>query len=169
MNSILKFLSFFLILFLDQFSKSWVNSTLVEGEPIEILPRIFNLTLVYNPGAAFGIFSGLPDSQRRVVLLGVSVLALLVVIKLLLTEAKDDKYSQFALIGILAGALGNIIDRFRYDRVVDFLDFYWGNYHWPAFNVADSAISVGVAILILRMTLASASKKSSAAEATSSQ
>ena len=152
MNNILNFFYFFSILTLDQLSKYWVHSSFVEGEPVAILPNFFNLTLVYNPGAAFGIFSGLPDTQRRVVLLGVSVLALLVVVRLLLTDAKDDKYSQFALLGILAGALGNIIDRFRFDRVVDFLDFYWGSYHWPAFNVADSAISVGVAILIIRMT-----------------
>ena len=117
----LKIILFTLILVLDQLTKYLSHTKLVEGEPVEIIPNIFNLTLVYNPGAAFGIFSGLPDSQRRLVLLAVSLIALFVVVKLLLSE--KDKYSNYALVGILAGAIGNIIDRFRFDRVVDFLDF----------------------------------------------
>ena len=97
------------------------------------------------------MFSNIPDPYRRIVLLSVSVVALCVVFKLLFKDAKDDVFSQYVLIAILAGAIGNIIDRFRYDRVVDFLDVYWQQYHWPAFNIADSAISVGVSLLILKM------------------
>lgn len=149
-----KIVIFILILVCDQGTKYWADNNLAEGSPQAIIPNLFNLTLVYNPGAAFGMFSGLPDTVRRIVLLGVSVVALLVVLKLLITESKEDTYSQYALVGILAGAIGNIIDRFRFDRVVDFLDFYWNAYHWPAFNIADSAISIGVAVLIIRMSLA---------------
>lgn len=149
----IKALLFFLILITDQYTKHLAHTRLQEGVPIEIVPDFFNFTLVYNPGAAFGMFSGLPDPYRRIVLLSVSVIALGVVFKLLFKDAKDDTFSQYILIAILAGAIGNIIDRFRYDRVVDFLDVYYKQYHWPAFNIADSAISVGVCMLLLKMFL----------------
>ena len=145
------FLLFLMILVLDQVTKILAYRNLVEGESVEIIPELFNLTLVYNPGAAFGMFSGLPDVWRRVVLSVVSLLALFVVFRFMTKEAKGDFPAQLALSGILAGAVGNIIDRFRFDSVVDFLDFYWGNYHWPAFNVADSAISLGVCFLLWKL------------------
>ena len=143
-------LLFFLTLFSDQFSKIVAVSNLFEGERIPVLEGLFNFTLVYNPGAAFGMFAGLPDVQRRIALVFVSLVALLVVFYMM-KETKEDRPSQVALIAILAGAVGNLIDRFRYDGVVDFLDVYWGNYHWPAFNIADSAISIGVGILMARL------------------
>lgn len=147
-------LVFLLVLILDQVTKYFASTGLMLGEPVSVLPGIFNLTLVYNPGAAFGMFGNYPDVFRRIALWGVSFIALLVVLRFMLNEAKDDKISQYALVGILAGALGNIIDRLRFDAVVDFLDFYWKTYHWPAFNVADSAICVGVFLLIVRVTFA---------------
>lgn len=141
----------FFILVLDQLSKEIIVRTLSLGEIIEIIPNFFNLTLVYNPGAAFGVFAGLPNPQRNIILGIVLLLALYVVWHFITKEAKDDKISLYALFSILGGAAGNIIDRFRYDSVVDFLDVYYGTYHWPAFNVADSAISLGVVLLMLRM------------------
>ncbi len=147
----IKVILFLLILIVDQYTKHIAHTRLVEGVPVEVVPNFFNFTLVYNPGAAFGMFSGLPDPYRRIVLLSVSIIALIVVFKLLLQDAKEDTFSQYILIAILGGAIGNIIDRFRYDRVVDFLDVYWKQYHWPAFNIADSAISVGVCLLLLKM------------------
>jgi signal peptidase II len=150
MRNKLNALVFLLVLLLDQATKLLACIFLAEGIPITIIPRVFNLTLVYNPGAAFGMFSQLPDFWRRLALVLVSLIALLVVFWFILKEAKGDKLARVALSGILAGAIGNIIDRFRFDAVVDFLDFYWTRYHWPAFNLADSAISVGVAVLVLR-------------------
>lgn len=150
-------LFFLLILVSDQITKVLAYSRLSLGEPVIIIPKStplelgFNLTLVYNKGAAFGMFGSLPDFWRRVVLVVVSALALIVVLRFMFREAKDDAIAQFALTGILAGAVGNIIDRIRFDSVVDFLDFYLGSYHWPAFNIADSAISIGVAILVVRI------------------
>lgn len=154
MNHRRNFLIFLVVLVLDLWTKHLAQSNFSEGEVVEVIPDLFNLTLVYNPGAAFGLFSNLPDFWRRFVLLLVSSLALVVVFRFMLKEAKDDAWSQVALSGILAGAIGNILDRLRFDAVVDFLDFYWGSYHWPAFNVADSAISVGVFILIVRIIFA---------------
>jgi len=144
-------LVFVVILILDQLTKYLAISRLEFGKQIEVLPGLFNLTLVYNPGAAFGIFSDMPDTLRRVTLAVVSLIALAVIARLFIKEAREDWLAQTALAAILAGAVGNIIDRFRYDAVVDFLDFYWQEYHWPAFNVADSAISVGVVAVLFKM------------------
>jgi signal peptidase II len=146
-----KILLFALVLVLDQWTKTIAAQSLSVNDPLAVIPDLFNLTLVYNPGAAFGMFSGLSDGWRRITLAVVSIIALIVVLHFMFKEAKGDKVSQYALIAILAGAAGNLIDRYRFDSVVDFLDFYWKNYHWPAFNIADSAISVGVAVLMVRV------------------
>ena len=110
----------------------------------------FNLTLVFNPGAAFGMFADMADGVRQATLLGVTLLALFVVWHIY-KEVKGDSWSELALIAVLAGAIGNLIDRARFEAVVDFLDFYISSYHWPAFNIADSAICIGVGVLMLRM------------------
>src|SRR5690554_1170379 len=133
MKSKLNAAAFLVVLVSDQITKTLAQSRLSLGETIEVIPGLFNFTLVYNPGAAFGLFGNLPDFWRRTVLFVVSILALLVVFRFMVKEAKDDRWAQFALSAILAGAIGNIIDRLRFDAVVDFLDFYWQNYHWPAF------------------------------------
>ncbi len=140
-----------LVLVLDQLTKELVYTTLEMGESREIIPNFFNLTLVMNPGAAFGLFANLPTEIRRIVLGSVTIGAMILVFFLLRNEAKEDKISQICLYLILGGAFGNVIDRFRYDAVVDFLDVYYQTYHWPAFNVADSAISVGVCMLLIRL------------------
>lgn len=140
-----------ILIVIDQVTKLLADRFLVPGEPVPIIEGLFNLTLVYNPGAAFGMFGNLPDPYRRFVLAFVSLVALMVVVRFMIREARHDRISQLALVAILSGAVGNIIDRVRLDAVIDFLDFYWGNHHWPAFNVADSAISIGVTVLMLRV------------------
>ena len=142
---------FLVVLVADQVTKYLAYTSLSLGEAREVIPNFFNLTLVYNPGAAFGLFSGLPDAYRWPALAAVSVVAVFIVLRFMLREANGDPWSQTALMSILGGALGNIIDRFRFDGVVDFLDFYYGSYHWPAFNIADSAICLSVTLLIVRM------------------
>ena len=139
------------LIVIDQITKLLADRFLVPGEPVPIIEGCFNLTLVYNPGAAFGMFGNLPDPYRRFVLAFVSLVALMVVVRFMIREARYDRISQLALVAILSGAIGNIIDRVRLDAVIDFLDFYWGSHHWPAFNVADSAISIGVTVLMLRV------------------
>lgn len=151
MRRVVLLVLFLTLLGCDQGTKYLAEQHLELGNPVAVVPNLFNFTLVYNPGAAFGLFAGLPDTTRRVVLLAVSCAAF-VVVAFMYRDTKDDPYSVVALVAILSGAIGNLIDRLRYDAVVDFLDFYWGTYHWPAFNIADSAICVGVAVLIFRMT-----------------
>lgn len=146
---------FVLVVTLDQLTK-WLAVHYLKNEgSVPIIPNLFSLTLVYNPGAAFGLFSMWPDTARRISLAIVSLVALVIVIRFMLNDARHDPVSQLSLAAVLAGAVGNIIDRFRLDRVIDFLDLYHGNYHWPAFNVADSAISLGVALLLVRMVCCS--------------
>ena len=112
------------------------------------MPGFFNLTLTFNPGAAFGLWSNLPPGWREVAL-GISIaLALVAVVIFLRHPNCQSTLARVSLSAVLGGAIGNIIDRFTYGSVVDFLDFYLGNYHWPAFNVADSAIFLGIMVVV---------------------
>lgn len=139
----------------DQYTKYIIVQSLSLGEIIPVIDGIFNLTLTYNRGAAFGMLADLPDSTRVVLLSSITLLAVVVVLYFLVMDYYHDIVAQFALGAILGGAAGNVIDRARLGQVVDFLDFYYGSYHWPAFNIADSAICVGVAVLLFRKTAGS--------------
>ena len=140
----------FAVAALDQLSKLMVLRSIKEGESITLIPNFFDIILTYNKGAAFGLFANLPDGTRQITLGVATFLALVVISFLLLKEYKDDLFAKICLSFILGGALGNLIDRVFLGKVVDFLDVYIGAYHWPAFNIADSAISVGVTILIIK-------------------
>jgi signal peptidase II len=139
------------VLVLDQITKLLALERLAPAVPVPVVDRFFSLTLVMNPGLAFGMLSSTPTAWRWiVVVLSIGALAVLagVGIRLLPTGGWT---TRVALGFIFGGAVGNLVDRGRFGAVVDFLDFYWRGYHWPAFNVADSAISVGVALLALRI------------------
>jgi signal peptidase II len=132
----------------DQISKKLILDSFQPGEIRPVIDGLFNLTLTFNKGAAFGLWSGLSSGVREAVL-GLTILLALGVVAFLLTRSYYQSFvAQAALSGILGGAVGNIIDRFRFGAVVDFLDWYIGTAHWPAFNIADSAICVGVALLL---------------------
>jgi len=139
------------ILVADQITKWWALRGLRFGEALPVIPGFFSLTLVMNPGLAFGMLGGVPEAFRWMVgLLSIGAVVILAVIAARLMPT-GGAWTRLALGLIFGGAAGNLIDRFRFGAVVDYLDFYWGAYHWPAFNVADSAISVGVTILAFRM------------------
>jgi signal peptidase II len=134
------------VLVLDLATKRWVENALFNGEQIP-LTSFFNLVLAYNAGAAFSFLSDADGWQRwffTAIAAGASAL-----IVYLLRKHADDKFFCIALSLILGGALGNLWDRITLGHVVDFLDFYIGVYHWPAFNVADSAIFLGAMLLIV--------------------
>ena len=130
---------------LDQLSKWLVQRALALGESIRVLP-FFDLVLVYNPGAAFSFLSSASGWQRH--LFAAIAVAASVLIVYLLRRYAHDRLFCFALSLILGGAVGNLIDRVLLGAVVDFLDVHALGYHWPAFNLADSAITVGAALLI---------------------
>ncbi len=138
------------VVFLDQLSKYWILQNIFPGEMLEVIPGFFNLTLAFNKGAAFGFMSGLPEGTRQIVMTLTACLAFGALAYFFFVEFLHDSVAHTALAAILGGAFGNIIDRVRLGMVVDFLDVYYGSYHWPAFNVADSSICLGVAILLLR-------------------
>jgi len=130
---------------LDQLTKYWVSHTLVHGRDITVTP-FFNLVLVYNPGAAFSFLSTASGWQREF-FIGIAVVAS-VWITYMLVRHTGERLFCFALALILGGAIGNVIDRVRIGAVVDFLHFHAGGWSFPAFNLADSAITCGAVLLI---------------------
>ena len=132
----------FLVFSLDQISKLFVSQNIVLNQPNEIIKNVFYLTLVHNTGAAFGIFK-----NQTLFFVIVSILAVAIIVVYMKKRPKVFSASDVALALILGGALGNLADRLRLGYVVDFLDFRI----WPVFNIADSAITVGVFLLIISL------------------
>ena len=138
------------VIVLDQVSKAVALERLPPGVPVELAPWLA-LTLVMNPGLAFGVLGGVPTGWRWVVAV-LSVVALAVLARVALRVLPAHGWPGALAVGLIfGGAVGNLIDRLRWGAVVDFVDVHWQQYHWPAFNVADSAITVGVALLALRL------------------
>jgi signal peptidase II len=136
------------VIILDQLTKLWIMKALPLYSQKIILPGFFNIVHVTNTGAAFGILAGEKAMWRQFFFITIAVIAL-VVICVAYRQIKSKGFLFVTAIGLIAGgAIGNLIDRLRFGAVVDFLDFYLHTYHWPAFNVADSAISVGVGLFI---------------------
>ena len=142
------FIIFITILILDQASKLYIKSHFLLHESKRIIDGLFNITYVLNPGAAFGFLANLPETYRRGFFILVTIVAIIVIFYLLIKES-SHKFRSLAYTLVIAGAFGNFIDRIYMGKVVDFLDFYFKNYHWPAFNIADSSISIGIFFLIL--------------------
>jgi signal peptidase II len=135
-----------LVIVLDQLSKAWITSHFAFGESLTVL-GIFNLVLAHNTGAAFSFLNDAGGIQRWLFsIIAISASAWII---WLLRKHSAQVLFALALSMILGGALGNLIDRLVYGYVVDFLDFHWGIYHFPAFNLADSAITCGAFLLIL--------------------
>ncbi|WP_310599295.1 signal peptidase II [Desulfobulbus sp.] len=142
---------FFIILAvvgIDQASKAWIIAHFALHESVEVIPGLFNLTHLTNNGAAFGILAGQPALWRQVFFIAAAGIALVCIWIAQRSFSPRSRAYTVALALIAGGAIGNLIDRIRWGFVVDFLDFYLGQSHWPAFNVADSAITVGVALFI---------------------
>jgi signal peptidase II len=134
------------ILILDFATKRWVESELIYGQQI-LWTSFFNLVLTFNTGAAFSFLSD-ESGWQRWLFSGISICASVLIVYLL-QKHTSEKLFCVSLSFILGGALGNLWDRITLGYVVDFLDFHYGGYHWPAFNVADSAIFIGALLLII--------------------
>jgi len=142
------------VLLLDQTSKALVSATLYMHQVVPVLDGLFNLTRVHNTGAAFGLLAGKASVLRTLFFLGVSLAAMSMVLWLARGLRAGQKIECVALALIFGGALGNVVDRLRLGEVIDFIDLHYRGLHWPAFNVADSAISTGVVILLWRLLFA---------------
>ncbi len=139
------------VVVLDQVTKAVALAHLIPGHPLVLADRWLSLTLVMNPGLAFGLLGTIPPAWRWVVA-ALSIVALLVLVRVALRVLPTGGVAGVVAIGLIfGGAVGNLIDRAQFGAVVDFVDVHWRGWHWPAFNVADSAITVGVALLALRL------------------
>ena len=132
----------------DQVTKLLVDRWMPLHHSIPVIEGFFNLTYIRNTGAAFGIFAGSAAAFRLPFLIIFSLIAIGFVVTMIRRLPDDQTGLITALAFIMGGAVGNLIDRIAYGEVIDFLDFYWGPYHWPAFNLADSFITVGVLISV---------------------
>ncbi len=149
------------IVILDQATKHLVTTHLLFFQSIPLIPDWLNLVYVHNTGVAFGFFDGPGTPAKTLFFSAITLVAVCVVIYFLFhTVQRGLRFQGFFLGMICGGAIGNLLDRFRVGAVVDFIDVHYKRYHWPAFNVADAAISVGVIFLILQMILQDESKKS---------
>ena len=134
---------------LDQVTKAYITETMRLHESITIIQDFFSITYIRNPGAAFGLLAS-SSAGFRMIFFSLMTLGAVIVLTIILSRLpQHDWVGQLSIAGILGGAIGNLLDRLRVGEVIDFLDFYVKGYHWPAFNVADSAISVGVVFLLL--------------------
>jgi signal peptidase II len=143
------FLLSVVVILLDQASKHWALHTLVPYQPHGIFPMV-NFTLAYNTGAAFSFLSGAGDWHRWF-FTGFSTLMSVILIVWIFRSPPRSRLLPLALSLVLGGALGNLADRFLHQHVIDFIDLYYAHYHWPAFNLADSAICVGAVLLFIDM------------------
>ncbi len=138
-----------LILILDQLTKIYIDRSMQLYQSIPVIDGLFSLTYLRNKGAAFSFLAN--ASWRLPFFIVVTIIAVVAIMVAFGKLRDDQRFAAISLTLILSGAVGNLIDRIRLGEVIDFLDVYWKSHHWPAFNVADSAICVGVAMLALDM------------------
>lgn len=143
------FLIILISVILDQLTKILIVRSFTLYESLEVVPGFFNLVYTVNKGAAFSMLADVDSPWRHYFFVGVGVVAIIGLTILYFQTRSQGKLNGIALALICSGAFGNLIDRVRLGHVVDFLDFYIKSYHWPAFNVADSAICIGVGLFLL--------------------
>ena len=139
------------VLILDQLTKLLIIRFFPLFAVQEVIPGFFNLVHARNTGAAFSLLAGANTFWRQAMFVSLTIVVLVILLSAYGKLRSDDYWTKTAYALISGGALGNLVDRVRLGEVVDFLDFYVGSYHWPAFNVADSAISVGACMLLISL------------------
>ena len=136
------------LVFLDQATKLYVASHMTLYQSMEVIENFFQITYIRNPGAAFGILSGFKSPWLTLFFIFISLTATVIILICYHKTPEHDRLSLISFALIISGAIGNFIDRVFYGEVIDFLYFHWYEHYWPAFNVADSCITVGVSLLI---------------------
>ncbi|MGA1791123.1 MAG: signal peptidase II [bacterium] len=144
------FAIFSLILILDQLTKYLIRSFMSLNTSLSIIPGFFNMVYVMNKGGAFGLFSYLNPLLRAAIFIGFSLVAILALL-IIYWKSSHTCLIRLGIAFLMGGAIGNLMDRLRWGMVVDFLDFYIGRCHWPAFNVADMAICTGLGLVFLEL------------------
>lgn len=141
------------IFFFDQFTKAWVHRSLHEYESREVIENYFHITYVKNTGAAFGLLAGRANPIRTTFFVIISGIAIGVILLMYRKIRDGDTLHALAFSLLLGGAAGNMVDRLWMGQVIDFLDFHWHDYHWPAFNFADAAICGGIGLILFNMVM----------------
>jgi signal peptidase II len=152
-NIIIFILGAAVIIALDQITKTAIVANFFIHESYTVINGLFNLVYVMNPGAAFGFLASTSEMFRYFFFIGITAVVILLIIYYIVKSKSKNMPIVISLTLIFAGAVGNLIDRIRYGAVVDFLDFYIHTWHWPAFNVADSSISLGAVLMIWGMII----------------
>ena len=140
-----------IVIILDQYTKYLLIQSFALHQSLDIIEHFITIVHVRNRGIAFGLFAGQGSGLQVLVLTVTSLLAITFIFYLLKSVKETQYYAIITLSLILGGAIGNLIDRIRWGEVVDFIDLHWYQYHWPAFNCADSAISIGLVLLLIGM------------------
>ncbi|HYA13518.1 MAG TPA: signal peptidase II [Syntrophales bacterium] len=148
---IILFMTVAAVVLLDFITKAYISSSMSLHESFDVINGFLNITYVRNPGAAFSFLADAPAIFRSIFFISVTVTAIILVLYYIAKSKIEEPFMIFSLSLILSGAVGNLIDRIRFGEVVDFIDVYISSYHWPAFNVADSAITVGAVIMVLEL------------------
>lgn len=149
---IVLFMTVAVVTLFDFITKAYISSTMSLHESFVVVGGLLNITYVRNPGAAFSFLADAPAIFRSIFFTSVTVFAIVLALYYIAKSKIEEPLMIFSLSLILSGAVGNLIDRVRFGEVIDFIDVYISSYHWPAFNVADSAITVGAVIMILQLT-----------------
>ena len=137
------------LIVLDQITKYMVTIHVPLHYSISVVEGFFSITHIRNPGVAFGLFAGHESEYKVLFFVVISIIAILAILIIFHQTPDDKRMVKVGLILIFSGAVGNLIDRILYKEVIDFLDFFYNGSHWPAFNVADSCITIGVSFMIL--------------------
>jgi signal peptidase II len=145
-----------LVLGLDQLTKYWAAQALNEGDDLHLVRGFLKLSYTENPGIAFGMLS---TGNFQWILVAISVAAIIVVGYYLLRTSASNRLLLWSLSLLAAGITGNLVDRIRMGRVIDFIELYFRDFHWPVFNIADSAITIGAALMALELFLAPPSRE----------
>ncbi len=140
-----------LVVGLDQITKVLIANFMKLYQTVSIIPGFFNITYIHNPGGAFGFMAGQSPTVRAVLFIAVSLLAVGFILYFYHNTPDSHPILAIGFALIFSGAIGNLIDRIRMGTVIDFLDVYIRHLHWPAFNVADSAISIGMTIFVFHL------------------
>ena len=134
------------VVLLDQGTKYWITRSLTYYQEVKVIPGFFNLVYIHNPGGAFGIFAKNQGNLQSLIFIAIAIAAMGLVLYLYRNTPSEYPVLSIGLALIFGGAMGNMIDRIRLGKVIDFIDLYVSSLHWPAFNIADSAITIGMVI-----------------------
>jgi signal peptidase II len=140
-----------LVFIIDRATKWVIESRLTKADSFTVIPGFFDIVHSQNPGVVFGLFGDSTSEYRTLILIAFSAMALALVGVVLWNAARMERLTALGLSLMLGGAAGNVFDRVAYGRVTDFLEFYVGSFHWPTFNMADSAIVIGSGLVLLEM------------------